>query len=322
MPVVASDGTLLLFFTQLDATASGNAATLRVMRSPDHGTTWGEPVDVARILSVGARDPQTGTAVRDAAILASVAAGPNGQLAAVWQDARFSGGQRDGIAFSRSVDGGLTWSEPVRLNADPAVQAFVPTVAIRGDGTIAVTYFDFRSDTISAATLLTDYWMATSTDGVIWRERRLAGPFDLALAPNAGGLFLGDYMGLGVAGQAFVPMFVTTEGGQRGEPDRGVGGPGDRCGRRTPRARATKRPRRRGRGPIAPAAGAMESIGIGSVRGGRRCQRHNRDVAAHTRMALARASIPVKRRLARSSRVIGDRRPLIGICAVSGNFTS
>jgi hypothetical protein len=151
--------------------------------------------------------------VRDAAILASVAAGPNGQLAVVWQDARFSGGQRDGIAFSRSVDGGLTWSEPVRLNADPVVQAFVPTVAIRGDGTIAVTYFDFRSDTVSTATLLTDYWMATSTDGVIWRERRLAGPFDLALAPNAGGLFLGDYMGLGVAGQAFVPMFVTTEGG-------------------------------------------------------------------------------------------------------------
>ena len=65
----------------------------------------------------------------------------------VWQDSRFSGGQRDGIAYSQSTDGGLTWSTPVGLNQAPAVQAFVPTVHIRDDGTIGVTYYALRNNT-------------------------------------------------------------------------------------------------------------------------------------------------------------------------------
>jgi hypothetical protein len=32
-------------------------------------------------------------------------------------------------------------------------------------------------------------------------------------APNAGGLFLGDYQGLGVNGTAFMPFFVQTNNG-------------------------------------------------------------------------------------------------------------
>ena len=130
----------------------------------------------------------------------------------VWQDSRFSGGQRDGIAYSQSTDGGLTWSTPVQLNQAPAVQAFVPTVHIRDDGTIGVTYFDLRNNT-TAPTLLADYWLVQSADGVAWTETHVAGPIDYATAPDARGLFLGDYMGLTSIGTTFVPVYGLTNPG-------------------------------------------------------------------------------------------------------------
>ena len=55
-------------------------------------------------------------------------------------------------------------------------------------------------------------YAATSADGIAWTQTRLAGPFDLATAPNANGLFLGDYMGLAGAGGDFLALFVRTTG--------------------------------------------------------------------------------------------------------------
>lgn len=52
-----------------------------------------------------------------------------------------------------------------------------------------------------------------SADGITWRESRVAGPFDLAIAPNAGGLFLGDYQALTSIGAVFVPFYVQTNNG-------------------------------------------------------------------------------------------------------------
>ena len=45
---------------------------------------------------------------------------------------------------------------------------------------------------------------------MLWAEQHVAGPFDLASAPFAEGLFLGDYQALAAIGDAFVPFFVTT----------------------------------------------------------------------------------------------------------------
>lgn len=209
--VVLPDGTLVLSFTRLDQTpAGGTTATLALVRSLDKGLTWSAPVVVSPVQALGARDPETHKAVRDAANLGAIAAGPHGELAMAWQDARFSGGARDAVALSRSIDGGLTWSTPVRINREPAVQAFLPAVTIRGDGTIAVLYYDFRSNTADPATLPTDIWLARSVDGATWLESRVSGPFDLALAPDAGGLFVGDYQALTSIGGTFVPFYAQT----------------------------------------------------------------------------------------------------------------
>lgn len=208
---VLPDGTLVVTFTRLLNVGLGNPV-LMATRSTDKGLTWSEPVVVAQVQARGAVDPESGTPIRDGANLGSLAAGRNGHLALVWQDFRFSGGQRDGIAYSRSTDGGLTWSTPVQLNQAPGVQAFIPAVHIRDDGTVGVTYYDLRNNT-PAASLLADYWLVQSADGVSWRETHVAGPFDYANAPYARGLFLGDYMGLTSVGTTFIPVYGLTNPG-------------------------------------------------------------------------------------------------------------
>ena len=208
--VVLPDGTLVLFFSEFDTLGNVTTVLLRAIRSQDKGASWSAPITIAQSQSRGARVLETGAPIRDGANLGSIAVGRSGVLAVVWQDARFSGGARDGIAFSRSADGGLTWSPPVQINSVPGVQAILPTITIRDDGLIGVTYYDFRGHTPGAATLATDYWLTTSIDGATWNESHVSGPFDLVTAPFAEGLFLGDYQALSFVGSTFVPFYVTT----------------------------------------------------------------------------------------------------------------
>ncbi len=208
---VLPNGTLVNLFARLDNSVSQTQGQVMVIRSSDRGATWSAPILVASLLPLGARDPTSGQQIRDGSIIPQMAVAPGGTLFVVWQDARFSG-TRDAIAISRSTDGGLTWSEPARVNSNPAVPAFTPQVHVRADGTIGVSYFDLRSDT-AAAPLLTDYWLARSVDGVSWTETHVSGPFDLATAPQSeGGLFLGDYMGLASSGTTFLPFYTRTTG--------------------------------------------------------------------------------------------------------------
>jgi hypothetical protein len=214
---VLPDGTLVNLFTDIDYISG--ALKLRVIRSADKGQTWSAPITVADLLSVGTTDPETGDAVRDGGLLGQVAISRRGEINVVWQDARFSGGSFDGIAFSQSVDGGLSWSAPVQINQDPLVPAFTPSVHVRRNGSVGVTYHDFRSNTSDPATLLTDTWLTRSNDGLSWRESRVTASFDLSRAPVARGYFIGDYQGLTSIGPIFVPFFAKSGGGNANRND-------------------------------------------------------------------------------------------------------
>lgn len=212
--VVLPNGTLVNLFTQINTATDGTtSAEAMIIRSIDKGTTWSAPIKVADLLAVGAKDPETGAPVRDGADLPQMAVSPSGVLYMAWADARFSGGAHDAIAVTRSSDGGTTWSAPVRVNGDASTEAFQPSVHVRSDGTISVTYFDFRNDTTDPATLPTILWLTRSNDVVNWHESAIAGPFDMKTAPSAEGLFVGDYQGLSSLGSVSEPFFVKTNSG-------------------------------------------------------------------------------------------------------------
>jgi hypothetical protein len=211
--VVAPNGTLVNLFTQIDRVGTTTSLHLDVIRSSDRGVSWSAPVRIGDMLAVGTRDPQSNTPVRDGASIAQIAVGSSGHLFVVWQDSRFNNGAFDSIAISRSTDNGVTWSAPTRVSP-PGQAAFTPSVHVRANGDVGVTYYDFRNNT-AAAGLPTDYWLAKSSDGgVSWSETHVATAFDLTTAPQAGGAyFLGDYQALASRNNVFVPFFVKTSNG-------------------------------------------------------------------------------------------------------------
>ena len=82
------------------------------------------------------------------------------------------------------MDGGLTWSNPIKVNASPSgVAAFTPSVDVASDGTVAVTYYDFRNNTPNTSTLPTDAFR-----GLLARRREYlrgrAAPNDAVVRPR------------------------------------------------------------------------------------------------------------------------------------------
>jgi hypothetical protein len=218
---------------------------LSYIRSDNRGETWTKPARVDDMipmsLIVGREGqtpidveafpcpdlPDTGDCpIRAGDLLPEVAVDAgDGDLYAVWMDARFDGGlfitDHDNIAFTQSTDGGRTWSPPIKVNKTPTnepnydQQAFTPSVHVDADGTVTVTYYDFRHNTPDPATLDTDYF-AVSCESTSencaspgsWEEERITQTsFDIRKAPFARGYFLGDYMGLDDDGTDFTSMF-------------------------------------------------------------------------------------------------------------------
>lgn len=221
--VVLPDGTLIDLLGIVTANSSNAPRTaVAVLRSTDRGGTWSAPVTIAQALFVGVFDQKSGKAVRSGDVVPTIAVdAASGALFALWEDARFSNGARDGIALSRSADGGLTWSAPAQVNLAPAAQAFTPAATVSASGKLAVTYYDLRNDLpADSARLMATPWLAVSSDGGrTFSEAALAPPFDLRTAPFAQGWFVGDYQGLVHAGEAFLPFFSMTNASDGGRAE-------------------------------------------------------------------------------------------------------
>lgn len=201
--VAVGPGVLVNVFVEIDTAGNGSSSWVGVVRSTNFGQTWGMPVRIAEHRAVGTRDPQNASqAVRDGAILPSIAVGSNGRLWVAWHSAE-PGGRHDRIALSTSDDGGLSWTAPLIVNRRTDVAAFTPTLAAGRNGEVGLLHFDLREDTSDPATLLASAWLLTSSDGRSWRETKVWGPMNLARAPVARGYFLGDYMGMVSAGNRY-----------------------------------------------------------------------------------------------------------------------
>ena len=216
LPGGTSSGQLVNIFSLIRSVR--RSTQMAIVRSFDQGATWSDAIVIDDIFVRGTIDPDPDDerrrdAVRGGGLIPDAAVDmSNGNVYAVWQDARFNDFDYDGIVLSRSTDGGATWSTPIEVNKTPDSgpelnrQAFTPSVAVAPDGTIGVSYYDFRNNDVSDHTRLeTDHWLvhchpsgATDcTDPAHWEESPAIGPtFNLKFAPYARGYFVGDYAGL------------------------------------------------------------------------------------------------------------------------------
>jgi hypothetical protein len=231
---VLPNGDVLDFFTNLDFSASRPTVRIGYVRSTDKGATWSGPTFVTDVQVVGVVSPDSQERVRDASDLFGVAVDPvSGRLYLAWQDCRFgpscnlaTGIGVDSIALIQSLDGGVSWSAPVKINQTPSnanqlrEQAFIPAVAVTSNGTVVVTYYDFRNDTGSPGVEATDYFAVFCHAGFDCSQRASWGSelrltpssFNILNAPVASGHFLGDYMGLAASGQTVRPVFGIATG--------------------------------------------------------------------------------------------------------------
>ena len=113
----------------------------------------------ARLGTIGDIDPETGDPVRTGDILPDIAVDPASAAAALqrsWFDASFlNNNQADAIAFSQSARRRPYLVQADQGEQDPTgipignQQAFTASVDVSANGTVAVTYYDFRNNTSS-----------------------------------------------------------------------------------------------------------------------------------------------------------------------------
>ena len=228
--VVTPSGTVVDVFSEINQANGG--LRLGLVRSFDKGQTFEKKAHVIApqaFTITGVITPTYGEPVRAPEELFDVAADPkNGNLYVVWESSLFT--TVDEVAFAMSRDGGLTWSDPIRINQTPQnkgvaklrSQAFTPQVEVASDGTVVVSYYDFRNDKdLDNGIEATDAWAifcragaSDCTKPVSWQnEVRLTdNSFNMLAAPNAGGHFVGDYTGLTRAGHAVVAVIGVADG--------------------------------------------------------------------------------------------------------------
>jgi BNR repeat-like domain len=221
---VLPDGTLVCLISEssFNQTTGDPEFSLTVIRSSDRGQTWSSRISLAQQFWQPVTDFENGQTVRS--YLHSLAVDPhNGNLYVVWEDSRFSHDRYNSIVFSMSADGGVTWTTPIPINQTPRRgqpgnrQAFLPDIAVAADGTIGVTYYDFRFND-GRPGLPTDYWLVQchpsrkfpATNPASWGDEVRLTPksFDMeqAWSPTFE-YFVGDYEGLTAIGNDFVTAF-------------------------------------------------------------------------------------------------------------------
>ena len=222
-PVVAGNGTVAVIyqdfkgdrrdFENLEGPVFEDPFALVVTRSTDGGKTFSRGLEfesglvpTRRFLVYLPESP-------------SMAAGPDGDLYAVWSDGR--NGDED-VFLKRSPDGGATWGAPVRVNDNPVrdrTNQYLPKVAVSDDGRVDVLFYDRRDD---PRNVLTDVFLASSSDrGKSFTNRRVSSTsFDSRVGPSASllhGTDFGTKLGLDSWGNHALAAWTDTREGSEAD---------------------------------------------------------------------------------------------------------
>lgn len=243
-PAVLADGTVVVIFRNTDTPAENQFLAVRstdggaTFADPVR-VGWAFDITYPTASSAGlnctGRGQQSGRPIlRNSCFRVNSYGGPAAHptqanvLYFVWSDNRNGDSTNTDVDvfLCRSTDGGLTWTGaaghfcaegdannasrvgPVRVNRDPVgndKDQWFPWVAVAGDGTIDVVFYDRRLDTTSTITAfgnpispagnyLVDAFVARSRDGgSTWSEYRASSVSSNMDFAFRGGIFIGDY---------------------------------------------------------------------------------------------------------------------------------
>jgi hypothetical protein len=179
--------------------------TIYFDRSLDGGKTWmNKDKRVAQIPGGWAQDiPGIMRCNGMPVLMCDLSEGPRrGNLYITWSDTR-NGKEDTDIFFTRSSDGGDTWSEAKRVNLDEkGKQQFFPWMAVdQTNGHLYIVYYDRRNYNDNQ----TDVVLASSVDGGnTWKEEVISeSPF----IPDAA-VFFGDYNNISAHGGIVRPIWT------------------------------------------------------------------------------------------------------------------
>jgi hypothetical protein len=189
-------------------------------KTTDGARTWEQPRIIQAIDQIPNVFPRQ--AFRNLS-LPILAVGPRSELYMAWANynpAPFPEMDEDGVQadihFTKSLDGGTTWTAAAKINRDTTnSDQFQPYIRVTRSGQVNAFFFDRRSDRPDPpehpGNFFIDNFLARSNDGgMTWHETRLShDSWDPSINPpiSPSGEFIGDYQGL-VADDCYAIPFV------------------------------------------------------------------------------------------------------------------
>jgi hypothetical protein len=193
----------------------GTTERLEAVISTDGGNTFGSPKLITSAVEYNEPSIRTGS------FLPSAAADRMTQNIYVVYQTLLGGNPR--IAFTKSTNGGTSWSAPIAISDNPAgLGVFNPAINVSSDGrTVTAAFYDHRNN--PGSSVLVDLYLAQSFDGgATWQPniRLTSVSTDASLAPlTATGYMLGDYLGVAQTTRPTVPAVPIWVDTRTGNPD-------------------------------------------------------------------------------------------------------
>ncbi len=200
VPAVGPNGELYVAFWS-------QSGAIYVVKSTNGGASFAAPVKVANIVTLPSPLPGNSFRVNS---FPSIAVGPNGNVYVSWSE--WVNGTNADVRFSRSTNGGVAWSAPVRVNSNPSDDQFFNWIAVAPNGTIGICFYDQSFNSLNWL----DVGCNKSTNGGLsWGTTiRVTSTSSNPANDGFGGGFIGDYTGLAltVAGKPY-PIWTDTRTG-------------------------------------------------------------------------------------------------------------
>jgi hypothetical protein len=176
-----------------------------IQTSSDGGDTWGPIVNIALDKATSPPDQRVNCD------LAAFAIDPvTGVLYVGWCDSRArSDGLNDELVW-RSTDGGATWTGPVKVNHDHNRSGIdhLSLGLAANNHVVHAFYLIRRFHGGVFSDFVNQRYSHSSNNGSTYTDEIVIGPrTDLNFAAQAGGLFLGDYIGIAASGTRAHPVW-------------------------------------------------------------------------------------------------------------------